>query len=70
MSDIEPQLNSEENTLMLPTSYGQLLAMVDALQTGTLNDTQREVEVRFSGTVSVVSGLGEAVPRHLHRTNL
>jgi hypothetical protein len=41
MAQIESRFNGGENTGTPPDS-GQLLALVDALHAGTLNDAQRE----------------------------
>jgi len=60
MADIEPQLSSEENMPTSLTNPGQLLAMVDALQTGTLNDTQREtVQMLRSAILSLAEQAAE-----------
>jgi len=42
MAQVEKQLDLQPGAEM-PTTPGHLLAMVDALQVGTLNDGQREV---------------------------
>lgn len=42
MDQIERHLMLQENTEHLEPNIGQLLALVDALQSGTLNDAQRE----------------------------
>jgi hypothetical protein len=50
MDDIERRLELRESQRQLPPNTGQLLALVDALQAGTLNEAQKETvqELRIS----------------------
>jgi hypothetical protein len=43
MAEVEARLALAEETASEAPHSGELLAMVDALQTGTLNETQREI---------------------------
>jgi integrase len=43
MAEVEARLGLAEETASEPLQSGELLAMVDALHTGTLNETQREI---------------------------
>ena len=43
MAEVEARLTLAEGTASQAPESGELLAMVDALQTGTLNETQREI---------------------------
>ena len=42
MAEVEGQMTLQENANLAPPGYGQLLALVDSLRSGTLNDSQRE----------------------------
>lgn len=42
MAEVEARLSLAEGTVDEPPHSGKLLTMVDALQAGTLNETQRE----------------------------
>jgi hypothetical protein len=42
MAEVESRMGLSEKAGNLPPNGGQLLALVDALQAGTLNDAQRE----------------------------
>jgi hypothetical protein len=57
MAEVESRFNDGENTTMPPDS-GQLLALVDALHAGTLNDAQREtVQALRAGILATFASL-------------
>jgi hypothetical protein len=54
MSGIEKQLSLPEDRLSQPVGIGQLLAMVDAIRQGTLNEAQSDLIQRLrAGLVSL-----------------
>jgi site-specific recombinase XerD len=56
MAEVESRLNGGENATPPPDS-GQLLALVDALHTGTLNDAQRETaQALRAGILALAEG--------------
>ena len=62
MADVEARLGLHENEHAPVPTPGQLLAMVDALHDGTLNDVQREmVHALRNGILALVGQMAETV---------
>jgi integrase len=62
MNLIEKQLALPEDQVVLPPNPGELIALVDSLRTGTLNDHQQEVVWQLrAGLMSLAEQQGELV---------
>jgi hypothetical protein len=59
MGQIEAQIASQEAGDGSPTSAGQLLALVDALRDGTLNENQRETVQALRDGILALAGQEE-----------
>jgi hypothetical protein len=63
MAEVESRFNGGQNTTTPPDS-GQLLALVDALHAGTLNDAQREtVQALRVGILALAEGDNSSQPK-------
>ncbi len=62
MALVERQIALPEDQAALPPSHGELIALVDSLRTGTLNDRQQEVIWQLrAGLMSLAVQQGELV---------
>jgi len=62
MALVERQIALPEDQAALPPSHGELIALVDSLRTGTLNDRQQEVIWQLrAGLMSLAEQQGELV---------
>jgi integrase/recombinase XerD len=71
INQVETRMELEESETAPPPDIGQLLALLDSLQAGTLNETQREtVSTLRAGLLALAGREHEAIERDTENTNL